>query len=84
MLPQAFVFNASNQQVRTVLLDGEPYFVAKDVCSILGISNHNDAVGRLDDDEKAGSVLPTQFGAKETTIINESGLYHLIFQSRKE
>ena len=84
MLPQAFVFNASNQQVRTVLLDGEPYFVAKDVCSILGISNNNDAVGRLDDDEKAGSVLPTQFGAKETTIINESGLYHLIFQSRKE
>ncbi len=83
LLPQAFTFNASNQQVRTVLLDGEPYFVAKDVCSILGISNHNDAVGRLDDDEKAGSVLPTQFGAKETTIINESGLYHLIFQSRK-
>lgn len=82
-MPQAFTFNASNQQVRAVMLDGEPYFVAKDVCAILGISNHNDAVGRLDEDEKAGSVLPTQFGSKETNVVNESGLYHLIFQSRK-
>ncbi len=83
LLPQAFVFNASNQQVRTVLLDGEPYFVAKDVCSILDISNHIDAVSRLDDDEKGRSVIPTQFGDKEINLVNESGLYHLIFQSRK-
>lgn len=82
-LPQAFTFNASNQQVRTVIIDGEPYFVAKDVCLILGISNHKDAASRLDDDEKARSVLPTQFGDKETNLVNESGLYHLIFQSRK-
>ncbi len=82
-LPQAFTFNASNQQVRTVIIDGEPYFVAKDVCAILGISNHKDAASRLDDDEKTRSVLPTQFGEKETNLVNESGLYHLIFQSRK-
>ncbi len=83
LLPQAFTFNASNQQVRTVMLDGQPYFVAKDVCAILDISNHIDALSRLDDDEKGRSVLPTQFGDKEINLVNESGLYHLIFQSRK-
>lgn len=71
MLPQAFVFNASNQQVRTVLLDGEPYFVAKDVCSILGISNHNDAVGRLDDDEKLGRYCrPSLERKKQRSLTN--------------
>ena len=58
-LPQAFIFNASNQQVRTVIIDSEPHFVAKDICAILGISNHKDAVSRLDDDERRGSVMPT-------------------------
>lgn len=82
-LSQAFTFNASNQQVRTVVIDNEPYFVAKDVCVILGISNHNDAVGRLDDDEKRGSALPTPSGTQQMVVVNESGLYHLIFQSRK-
>lgn len=82
-LSQAFTFNASNQQVRTVIIDNEPYFVVKDICAILDISNHIDALSRLDDDEKGRSVIPTQFGAKETNLVNESGLYHLIFQSRK-
>ncbi len=84
LLPQAFVFNASNQQVRTVLLDGKPYFVAKDVCSILGISNHNDAVSRLDEDERDGVGITDPIGREQkATVVNESGLYHLIFQSRK-
>lgn len=82
-LSQAFIFNASNQQVRTVTIENEPYFVVKDVCAILDISNHIDALSRLDEDEKGRSVIPTQFGAKETNLVNESGLYHLIFQSRK-
>lgn len=82
-LSQAFIFNASNQQVRTVTIENEPYFVAKDVCLILGISNHNDAVSRLDDDEKRGSALPTPSGTQQMMVVNESGLYHLIFQSRK-
>lgn len=82
-LSQAFTFNASNQQVRTLTIENEPYFVAKDVCVILGISNHNDAVGRLDDDEKRGSALPTPSGTQQMVVVNESGLYHLIFQSRK-
>ena len=60
-----------------------PYFVAKDVCDELSIVNNRDAMNRLDDDEKATSVLPTQFGEKEMWLVNESGLYHLIFLSRK-
>lgn len=80
---KSFVFNASDRSIRTVMLEGQPYFVAKDVCAILGISNHNDAVGRLDDDERRGSVLPTPSGEQKITLVNESGLYHLIFQSRK-
>lgn len=69
--------------MRVQLINGEPWFVAKDVCEVLGIANHKDAVSRLDDDERGGSVLPTQFGEKLTNMVSESGLYHLIFQSRK-
>ncbi len=84
LLPQAFTFNASNQQVRSVMIAGEPYFVAKDICTILDISNHNDAVGRLDDDERDGVGITDAIGREQrTTVVNESGLYHLIFQSRK-
>ena len=81
---QVFNFNRkTGTPVRVQVINDEPWFVAKDVCHILGISNHIDAVSRLDEDEKAGSVIPTQFGEKETNFVNESGLYHLIFQSRK-
>ena len=62
--------------------DGNPWFVAKDVYLVLDIANHIDAVSRLNDDEKGGSVLPTQFGEKEVNMVSESGLYHLIFQSK--
>lgn len=44
LLPQAFTFNASNQQVRTVILDGQPYFVVKDVCDVLGHTNPSVAI----------------------------------------
>ncbi len=79
-LPQVFTFNASNQQVRTVEINGEPFFVAKDVCDILQLTNTRMAVQALDDDERSKYCLPRQ---GETWCVNESGLYHLIFQSRK-
>jgi prophage antirepressor-like protein len=78
-----FTFAPSNQTIRVEIINGELWFVAKDVCNTLSISNNRDAVSRLDDDEKATSVLPTQFGDKEMHLVNESGLYSLIFQSRK-
>ena len=80
---KVFTFNENNKPIRVEVVNGEPWFVAKDVCDALTIGNNRDAVSRLDDDEKATSVLPTQFGDKEMWIVNESGLYSLIFQSRK-
>ena len=64
------------------MLNENLWFVAKDVCDALTIGNSRDALNRLDD-EKAMLVLPTQFGDKEMNLVNESGLYNLIFQSRK-
>lgn len=80
LLPQAFTFNASNQQVRTVMLDGQPYFVAKDVCDVLGHTNPSVAIQMLDDDERAKKSLGRQ---GEMWLVNESGLYNLIFRSNK-
>ena len=70
--------------IRNVVIDGEPLFVAKDVCEVLDIKFYRDVVARLDDDEKGGSVIVDTPGGKQSmTTVNESGLYHLIFQSRK-
>ena len=58
----------------------EPLFVAKDVCDVLGLKNSRVAVDSLDDDERRKLKLPRQ---GETWFVTESGLYHLIFKSRK-
>lgn len=70
--------------VRTIMIDGEPWFVAMDVCECLGIGNYRQALTYLDYDEKDVLIMET-FDRKqdETIIINESGLYTLIFRSRK-
>ena len=80
LLPQAFTFNASNQQIRTIILDGEPYFVAKDVCDVLGHTNPSVAIQMLDNDERTKKSLGRQ---GEAWFVNESGLYNLIFRSNK-
>lgn len=80
---EVFNFSEKSTPVRVQVINGEPWFVAKDVCDILGIKNNRDAIRRLDDDEKATSVLPTQFGDKEMWLVCESGLYALVLQSRK-
>ena len=69
--------------VRTVMKDGEPWFVAADVCSVLEHTNARMAVGRLDDDEKGVTNVDTPGGDQASLIVNESGLYNLIFTSRK-
>ena len=61
-LPLAFTFNASNQQVRTTIIDDQPYFCGKDVCACLGLSNHNDALSALDDDERRGVAITDPLG----------------------
>lgn len=66
------------------MINNNPWFVAKDVCQILGIANHKDAVSRLDDDERDGVGITDPIGRQQTvTAVSESGLYALIFQSRK-
>lgn len=80
---KVFTFNASNQNIRVQMKDGEPWFVAKDVCDALEIENNRNATARLDDDEKGVSIVRTSSGDQQMTIVNESGLYNLIFQSRK-
>lgn len=82
-LVEVFNFNQDSTPIRVQVINEEPWFVVKDVCDVLGIKNNRDAVQRLDEDEKATSVLPTQFGDKEMWLINESGLYALVLQSRK-
>lgn len=78
------VFNYSDKQVRTILKDGEPWFVAKDVCDVLEISNPRDAVSRLDVDEKnTVAINDGTPGNPNITIITESGVYELVFTSRK-
>nr|DAT99021.1 MAG TPA: repressor domain protein [Caudoviricetes sp.] len=79
------VFNYKSFQVRTVEINSEPWFVLKDVCAVLGISNHKMTAQRLDVDEVSQTYLTDSLGRKqETTIINESGLYHVILRSDKQ
>ncbi len=77
------VFSYNGAQVRTVEQNGEPWWVLKDVCDILGIANSRDVVNRLDDDEKGVGQIDTLGGAQEMTIISESGLYNVILRSDK-
>lgn len=76
-------FDFEDRVVRSVRIDGEPWFVGKDVCACLGIENHRDAVSTLDEDEKGVGNSDTLGGGQEMLVINESGVYHLIFRSRK-
>ena len=73
-------FEFKSQEVRTVQVNNEPWFVAKDVCDILDLSNPTAAIESLDDDERSKFNLGRQ---GDTNIISESGLYTLIFKSRK-
>ena len=70
-------------KVRTVTLNGAPWFVAADVCRALDIANSRDAVKRLDDDERGVVSTDTLGGVQEMTVVNESGLYSLVLGSRK-
>ncbi len=77
------VFSYNGAQVRTVEQNGEPWWVLKDVCDILGLSNSRMVVDRLDEDEKGVSQIDTLGGVQEMTIISESGLYNVILRSDK-
>lgn len=63
--------------------DGEPMFVAKDICAALEIKNSRDALARLDDDEKGVVLTDTPGGEQQMQAVNEAGLYVLVLGSRK-
>ena len=69
--------------VRIVDRDGEPWFVAKDVCGALGIAKVDSAIRSLDEDEKDAHSMSTLGGNQEMTVVSEAGLYSLIMRSRK-
>lgn len=71
-------------QIRTIQLNGEPWFVANDVMRVLEVSNSKDAIRTLDDDEKSGVDIIDPHGRKQkTNCISEAGLYSIILRSRK-
>lgn len=79
------IFKYENNDVRTVEINGEPWFVLKDVCGVLAmdVSKIKQVSDRLDADEKGRYSVPTHGGAQETWVINESGLYNVIMRSDK-
>lgn len=77
------IFNYNGYKVRTIQKDGEPWWVLKDVCEVLGLSSPHKVFERLDDDEKGRNQIPTLGGEQEMTVVNESGLYNVILRSDK-
>lgn len=80
---QLQLFKFENQQVRTLKINGEPWFVGKDIATILGYKQAAKAVREhVDDEDKGVSILDTPGGKQQVQIINESGVYSLIFGSQ--
>ena len=70
-------------KVRVVIIEGQSWFVAKDICKSLEIKNSRDVLNRLDDDEKGVVLTDTPGGQQNMSAVNEYGLYNLILGSRK-
>ena len=78
------IFNYNSVEVRTIQKDGEPWFVLRDVCNVLGLGTPARVAERLDTDEVSQTHITDSMGRQqETTIINESGLYNVILRSDK-
>lgn len=67
-------------EIRTASINNEPYFVGKDICTILGDTNHKRSLARIDSCDKAMASVDTPGGKQNMTVVNESGLYALLFQ----
>ncbi|WP_338813727.1 BRO family protein [Bernardetia sp. Wsw4-3y2] len=81
LIPKIFQYKTS--QIGTIQNEDTILFVAKDVCDVLGLGNAREAITSLDDDEKLKSVILTSGQKREVNVITESGMYALIFRSRK-
>ena len=77
------VWNYESSEIRTVQVNGEPWFVLADVCKVLELSSPHKVAERLDGDEKGRNQIPTLGGVQEMAVVNESGLYAVILRSDK-
>lgn len=77
-----FTFPATGQTVRTVTVDDEPWFIAKDACEVIGVIKYRDAVAQLDADERMSVVVDTPGGPQLMSAVNEAGVYTLMMISR--
>lgn len=80
IINQVQVFNFEGKNIRTIIIDNQPWFVGKDICDVLSIKNITQAMNRLDEDERSMFNIGRQ---GEVNIVNESGLYSLILRSDK-
>lgn len=81
---QNFIFDDDQPHgLRVIMRGDDPWFVAKDVCAVLGVINHRQATEPLDDDEKGVCSTYTLGGEQQALIISEGGLYTLILRSRQ-
>lgn len=71
--------NAEFGEIRTMTKDNEIWFVGKDICQAFGDTNHRRSLARLDEEEKGVSQISTPGGMQNMVIVNESGLYSLLF-----
>lgn len=76
-------FQYGAHAVRTLVVDGEPAFIANDLCAVLEIRNPRDAVAGLDPDEKGVATTDTLGGAQQISYVTEAGMYSLVLRSRK-
>jgi prophage antirepressor-like protein len=76
-------FTFENHAVRTAMIDDSPWFVAKDVCDVLGIQLSGKTFDDFPETEKGRYSISTPGGKQEMLTVNEPGLYRLVFQSRK-
>lgn len=79
---QSATFNFENHAIRTLAINNEPWFVAKDICDTLKLSNSRMALQALDDDEKGVTLTYTLGGEQNVSIVSESGMYTLILRCR--
>lgn len=77
------IFNFENNEIRALNIDGQPYFVGKDVADILGYADQNKALAmHVDDEDKLNDKTASSLGQRGGWLINESGLYSLILSSK--
>lgn len=76
-------FTYEGQSVRTVVIDGEPWFVLADLCAVLDIANPRNVSGRLSDDQKGVRLMDTPGGQQNLVIVNEAGMYEVVIRSDK-